>query len=726
MPNERENLYQTLTRADFNIAGLTFRAYFDADDKLVFVLDTTINDVKPNAMLIINPIGSRKWDDILANDYGVDLETVRPKKDNKYQKLDIEYTGLAEYDALIAANKMAAIDDEVLNKIGRFLLGANRRAAYERLADAEITAEKSRETIEKTTETIAELQEKLKKLRVKLADYRRNVGKEPTKQSAAKILKVESQIDTVTDKLGRANKRLDNAKVRLSAAEDDKEQAIYVLRLLDERGAGDAGADENADLPIVAPKYDVMPAQTVHGDVAVVEPAPVPMNVKNDEISTETKAIEMADDEVKPLFDKNPNILDDEIAFKPIDFDVPVAPVANNQVAEQSQTVEPLRFVSPVTDDFAVAEMAEPNDGADDYIQPVNDSVLDNLRSVEQPSEQIDSELLSTLSQQPDVPVLSEQSYESPAPIVPSLSSEPVVEPGPQVASMPEIAPAPISSEFRPVSPITGVAPVEDVNGIRKKPTMLYYVMLILLIVLSVFTLWVYQQKMTNDSMPELAEKNPAVTEVAEVVEVATVEDKKDAVPEEVELDDEPEQPVAVESVAVVVEDVVPETVVATPAEPVQPVADVKPLPVEVTPEPTPVLVDVVEVAEEVVPEPVKKIPSEAEILAAKPAYNVSQNEKMFVADAEFESDTDDEIVSEEAVSAKLPVVEFAEPVVENVSEPEIYAEDFVSEEVVENCADGNAPDADGCCAGEYLTDVGGGEYACCAEETGECFPPMF
>ena len=682
MPNERENLYQTLTRADFNIAGLTFRAYFDADDKLVFVLDTTINDVKPNAMLIINPIGSRKWDDILANDYGVDLETVRPKKDNKYQKLDIEYTGLAEYDALIAANKMAAIDDEVLNKIGRFLLGANRRAAYERLADAELTAEKSRETIEKTTETIAELQEKLKKLRVKLADYRRNVGKEPTKQSAAKILKVESQIDTVTDKLGRANKRLDNAKVRLSAAEDDKEQAIYVLRLLDERGAGDAGADENADLPIVAPQYDVMPAQTVHGDVAVVEPAPVPMNVKNDEISTETKAIEMADDEVKPLFDKNPNILDDEIAFKPIDFDVPVAPVANNRVAEQSQTVEPLRFVPPVTDDFAVAEMAEPNDGADDYIQPVNDSVLDNLRSVEQPSEQIDSELLSTLSQQPDVPVLSEQSYESPAPIVPSLSSESVVAPGPQVAPMPEIAPAPISSEFRPVSPITGVAPVEDVNGIRKKPTMLYYVMLILLIVLSVFTLWVYQQKMTNDSMPELAEKNPAVTEVAEV---ATVE----AVPEEVALDDEPEQPVAVEPVAVVVEDVVPETVVATPAEPVQPVADVKPLPVEVTPEPTPVLVDAVEVAEEVVPEPVKKIPSEAEILAAKPAYNVSQNEKMFVADPEYETDV-------------------------------------VEQEEIETCANGDAPDADGCCAGEYLTDVGGGEYACCAEETGECFPPMF
>ena len=92
-----------LTFREYNIAGNVLRAYYDADDKLVFVLDSTLDDRKPNALLVINPVGDRKWDDILVNDYNVDLETVRPKKNNKYQKLDIEYSGLAEYDNLINA-----------------------------------------------------------------------------------------------------------------------------------------------------------------------------------------------------------------------------------------------------------------------------------------------------------------------------------------------------------------------------------------------------------------------------------------------------------------------------------------------------------------------------------------------------------------------------------------------------------------------------------------------
>ena len=90
-----------LTFMEYNIAGNLLRAYYDADGKLVFVLDSTIDTRKPNVLLVINPVGDRKWDDILANDYGVDLETVRPKKDNKYQKMVIEYSGLAGYDAHI-------------------------------------------------------------------------------------------------------------------------------------------------------------------------------------------------------------------------------------------------------------------------------------------------------------------------------------------------------------------------------------------------------------------------------------------------------------------------------------------------------------------------------------------------------------------------------------------------------------------------------------------------
>ena len=101
MQAERENLYKALNFVDVDIAGNRLRAYYDADNKLVCVLDFLESDTKPNVLLVINPVGNRKWDDILMNDYGVDLETVRPKKDNKYQKLDVEYAGLAEYDNVL-------------------------------------------------------------------------------------------------------------------------------------------------------------------------------------------------------------------------------------------------------------------------------------------------------------------------------------------------------------------------------------------------------------------------------------------------------------------------------------------------------------------------------------------------------------------------------------------------------------------------------------------------
>ncbi|MEE1111002.1 MAG: hypothetical protein UIH99_02190, partial [Alphaproteobacteria bacterium] len=64
-----------------------------------------------------------------------------------------------------------------------------------------------------------------------------------------------------------------------------------------------------------------------------------------------------------------------------------------------------------------------------------------------------------------------------------------------------------------------------------------------------------------------------------------------------------------------------------------------------------------------------------------KPVYNVSQQEKMFVAAPDYE--TDDKV-----------------------------------------CADGNMPDADGCCSGESLTEVNG-EFVCCADGTDQCFPPI-
>ena len=248
--------------------------------------------------------------------------------------------------------------------------------------------------------------------------------------------------------------------------------------------------------------------------------------------------------------------------------------------------------------------------------------------------------------------------------------------------------------------------------------------MLIILIVLSIFTLWLYQ-KSTNDALPELGAttKNAvaddatgvdAVEDASPFIGVADVDTDVSNVAVATESVDVADAPMVDLSVAAEVE---PEPVVATPAVPVATVQnDVEPEPVVVTPVPTDVIegISVVEEASTVSPfltaEPVAAVAPKpiVDIVVDKPAYNVSQNEKMFVAAPEYETDAPTEYYQ------PAPADEYAVPVAD------------VIEESVEMCADGNAPDADGCCAGEYLTDMGNGEYACCVDGTDECFPPMF
>lgn len=689
MPYERENFYQPLTYADYDIAGNVFRAYYDADQKLVVVLDFVVNDVKPNVLLVINPVGDRKWDDILMNDYAVDLETIRPKKDNKYQKLDIEYTGLAEYDNLVRAYNNGGDLSGALADLLAFRNAAARRAALERLGAADMVAERARETIEKTNESISVQQVRLKNLRGKLAEQRRDVGKEPTKQSAAKILRTESQIDATNDKLTRAKKRLSSAQHRLDIATEDADTAREILARLD--GVMSAG-DGN------------LPAMPMPTDVAEFEEPSVPMaqvpqfteiTPYEQPIAHEPKVENMADDEVKPLFDKDPEILDEEIAFKPIDFNLPAESVAPAvPVAAESldsAPVVPLSFTPPVQSQPA----------------PVASPVLDSLTSVDLPSEGIDSELLATIEPAP-LPQEFVAPIPEPAPVV--SDAQPMVDvlPSQSVAQsvqpMPEISPAPIDSGMRPVSPITGVV-AETATPVRHKPTALYYIMLVVLIVLSIFTLWIYQ-KSANDAVPELgAQTKPVVEETVVVVEPQEmVADTPSPFLAQVEVvEPQVQEPVAViEPTPVLPEpeiaDIESEPIPATPAVPVQVAEEIAPT-VEISATPEPVVEMVAEpvvapvepespflTEETVVATPPKPV---IDMVVDKPAYNVSQNEKMFVAAPEYETDV-------------------------------------AVEEEIETCADGAAPDADGCCSGEELSDMGDGTLMCCAIGTDECFPPMF
>lgn len=744
MPNERENFNGALKIVEYDISGDYMRAYYDADGKLVCVLDFATSDTKPNVLLVTNPVGNRKWDDILVNDYNVDLESVRPKKDNKYQKLDIEYTGLGVYD-----NLFRAYDDDkdvagALKQLEIFRNDASRRAAFERLGAAEITAGNARETIEKTKQTIAEQQEKLKDLRSKLTAQRKKVGKEPTKQSASKILKTEAQIDAINEKMARSKKRLVSAQRRLVAAEEDADVARDILETLDDFAAMNDGTDY--ELP-------AMPATT---DVAVVKDPSVPMTSSPQftDLTIQTKADDMADEEVKPLFDEDPEILDENIAFKPIDFgatsgdDVKPAPVAHDDIdIETKDAVQPLSFVPPV----------RASDGV-----PVEDTapVLNSLTSVPpQQSEQIDSELMATIdipgfTDIPDVPSETSAVTKTEAPVY----SEPVspVEPVPEYTEptvqeiveesaptpMPEIETAPTVPDARPVSPITGA--VSAVGATRRKPTKLYYLLLLVLIVLSVFTLWVYQKSTPDVNVPALDAKVEAVDEVPSTV-VAEEEQKEDVVPEKEAtddvspfiVDDATEEKSDIDTVDIVADG---EDVVETTEQPqveqqssesvvVQEDADdVVDINAAVFPDVEPVVVPVVtDTPEEVViNDEVEDIPdspflsdevvapaetkSVAEIIASKPVYNVSQQEKMFVADEEYETDAVDTV--EEAVVVDAPVVDYSEPVVVGATDA-----DDVEQEV---CSDGNAPDMNGCCAGETFVDG-----LCCADGTDECFPPM-
>lgn len=679
MSTERENLQFI----DYDIMGHQFRAWFDSAHRLVFVVDESVAEYKPNVLLVLDAQENRKWDDILVNDYGVDLEDVRPKKNNKYQKLDIEYGGLGVYDALIGAYD----DDENISAqlaaLLDFKMGAAYRSATERLMDAEATEQKARTTVEKTNETIDELQERVKSLRAKLTNQRKTVGKEPTKQSAAKILRTESLIDATNDKLKRAKKRLQNAQHRLVAAQEDAEIAQKIIEYVQNHNDGLGGG--------------ALPATPIVTDVMPVTDAPAPMvpEEQNTEVipyTEEEKAEEMADEEVKPLFDKDPEILDEELAFQPISFDIPdnlsdAAPVAQVPQVEPEEDIEPEsapEFVVPVLEETAQEQEEMPD------FAPMAAPVLDSIKDVQEPTELVVAESESRDYEQPFVP--------TPIPM-PETMEQPLPQPEP----MPEISPAPVTSEFRPVSPITGdvvknAAPAADVP-VARRPNAVYYIMLVGLIVLSIFALWMYQGT-TNDKTPELGVVgSPVIVEETDAAEVELPEISESPVIEEPET-----QPTA-EPQSVIPQPAVEPELLPEPAETVMP--EPLPAPVEEIEE----VIDVEEVAQPVEaeknedvyvpepsiiapyePEPVV-IPTEEEVIAAKPAYNVSQQEKMFVADEDYE--------------------------IYETDEPEVVPEE------VETCSGGAMPDMDGCCPGETLIGADDGTFACCSLDTGECFPPM-
>nr|MBQ0091213.1 hypothetical protein [Candidatus Enterousia merdequi] len=494
MTGERKNFseqnYGTLVMRAFNIAGNSVSAFYDSGNKLVFVIDNTINEAKPNVLLVINSESGKKWDEILSVDYDVDLEMIRPKVDNKYQKLDIEYSGLSVYDDLIKAYVTDEDIEDLLEQLDVLRNSAVRHSAMNRLDAANDIISKTNVTIVTTKETIVRLQERIKTLRSKLSATKKEIGKVSTKQSAAKILKLESQIEATNEKLKRAKKRLESAQRRLEAATVDAELASNLLNQPMQKTKQQKTENKSV---IVAPKYEI--------ESVVPEEEPQEDNVEPEEY--EAEEIEESESDIKPLFEQDPQILDDNIAFKPISFDAPVFDNVSDVKPEQSVPTlnqdifnESIQEETPILESFTPV-VSEPKE-QEEEIKPLIDSIT---------------------------PVFSQN----------DITQEPkVIEDEPIVA--PVIAPAPVAPLVEPERPMP-VMPVEPIADIKQeitqttvtsKPNFIYYLLLCVLIVLSVFTLWLYQKNIKPTS--------PVLTAKAEEVVVEETKDvQPDIVPEEQE-----------------------------------------------------------------------------------------------------------------------------------------------------------------------------------------------
>ncbi len=576
-----------LVLEQFEIDGNKFAAFYDASHRLVFILDDTRTENTPNSLLVMADRQGRKWDDVLANDYKMDLEEIRPKKNNKYQKLDIDYQGLPIYGQLIADYKTGNNMNGALNELTGFRAEVGHRMAQARLDAAMREIETATTTIEKTEDAIDKLHTQIKTLKAKLGKSRSEIGKKPTKESAAKILKIQAQTDTAIEKEKRAKARLRRAKKRLEDAQKDTDAASKALK---------------AATPT---KQEKKPKET-----------------------------EMAE-EPKPLFNKDPEILDDKIAFQPIGFETPsfvpqeFTPDINPQVVENK----------PVIDTKDEAVLRPP--------MPMSPIVVTPVVNATMPMES-----------------------STPAKESPSVIPQPITIPQP-------IQSGPTAQIERPYSPVTGpTSAVAQTVTSTKKPTMVYYLMLIFLIGLSVLTLWLYQSKMDNSSAPNLTAPTASEAQTAPA-------------------------PDAEESAFIVSEPVAePRPQVITQPEPA-PITEMA-LPAQDSAAQTqmPVINDEPVFAEQ----PAAEMPMPAEPAPTMQALPIE--EQPAVVEPMYQA----------------PTPENNSAIVASTNNPnEMSVKTGAS-----SCTSGTAPDEDGCCAGENLKWIESyNGYGCCSPADGECYPPL-
>lgn len=526
MPGKRDNL-EKLEVQEYNIRGNLFRVWRDAKGRIVFLLDETQNEDKPNVLLVLHPVEDRKWDDILANDYGIDLETIRPRKDNKYQKLDIEYDGLDVYELLIDAYEKNQDISNLLGGLLDYRYAVSHRSAVARLNAATDTVSQSKDTIAKAQNTVKELRDNQRELKAKLAAQKKEIGREPTKESAAKILKTESRIEDNNQRIKRAEKRLAKAERRLKNAQAEIER----IRELLARPRPTPGDDDSANVTEIKEKIEIAP---------MVKKAPT-KTIKTTVVeTTETKTEkEMADEEIKPLMDQDPEIVNEDNAFKPVAFDDIV--VKEDSSKEEKQPQETV----------TTTETTETKIEEDDYMKRFIDEEINRRKVLEEepvakpldlsPVKEEITEVTETTEETPVLETIT--SVETPVGADVDTTGE--VKVGQYDAAAEPAAPrpvpaSPVNRPTRPISPLSG-------NGYAassvppQKNNKLYYLLLVILIVLSVFTLWLFQRK-NGATVPEIKDSVTTVVQQEEepAIDIDTKSDIEEPV-EEPEVTPEPE-----------------------------------------------------------------------------------------------------------------------------------------------------------------------------------------
>ena len=668
MIGEREDFnsetnYGSLVMRSYSIDGNDFNAFYDSSDNLIFVMDNTVNTQKPNVLLVINPNADKKWDEILSGDYGVDLETIRPKVDNKYQKLDIEYSGLPVYDNLIKAYNAGDSLEEPLNQLLILRASAARHSAMTRLNAANEVIAKTNATIVKTKESIVRAQARLKTLRAKLAEAKKGIGREPTKQSASKILKLESQIDATNEKLKRAQERLKSAQKRLEIATVDAELASNLLNQ-----PADAIKQTTKKAPVIVAAVNDAPVAKVKKEEPVVETKEITETVEevqdyDDDVSEEEieeenvkeeETVDSEKDKIKPLFNEDPQILNEDIAFKPISFDAAAvpelsapekAPDLDKDMIHEEEITETVEEEIPDDPKEEKEEEKEEKPVLESMMPvPLNESLPEPSKEhfekeesepVEEIKEETTEEIVEEPEQEPlklEIPKEDDARQQEPvfAQELDDIKEEPVAAPMPPVSPITPVAPV------TPISPLpysaSNISAMQETEVERKKPSFLYYLLLVVLIVLSIFTLWLYQRSVDPTA--------PVLTASVERTEVdnsksffkKTEKSRKKVVVKEIEdkttfLDETPvkkEKPEVIEPVVVVDEDV--EDIDLEPV-------NVAPLVTDAVPE------RVMTSGQE---ENVENTGvSEEDILASKPVFVPgSRHEEMFVAE-EFVEDVE-------------------------------------------------------------------------------------